>query len=213
MLHSRQVLPKETGCSMFIRVRGVVFSIFSTLLLVTACSSPQDENTDVNDIVVREPGTIDEQLLAIDEYAPGFGGMFYDDSMMLNVHFIGADTASQATRARLTDALKAVFGFGEDVTTDTIKFIPGTYRWADLYTWYGKITRQISSPHIVFFDMDEAINRLAIGVDDLSVVPELVARLEGLGVPEEAVDFMEDEFPTVGTDDAPSTTFDPQPRP
>jgi hypothetical protein len=50
--------------------------------------------------------------------------MFYDNSGVLSVHFIGADTASQATKDRLIKALKAVFG--EDVITAALVSLPST---------------------------------------------------------------------------------------
>ena len=181
--------------------------LLALLLVVTACSKNSVSETDVSDIVVKEPGALNEQFLAIDEYVPGFGGMFYDDSGVLNVHFIDAATASQVTKDKLLDALKAVFGDDvlsyvlatlpsttpEDLEDATAKFILGRYRWADLYRWYIEITELFSFSQVVFKDIDERINRLTVGVDDMSVLPELTARLDELSVPRGAVKFEEAE--------------------
>jgi hypothetical protein len=42
---------------------------------------------------------------------------------------------------------------------------------------------------VVLIDIDERINRLVIGVADLSAVEELSVRLDSLDVPKEAVRF------------------------
>lgn len=78
----------------------------------------------------------------------------------------------------------------EGLQDASVKFIPGTYRWADLYRWNTKITELFSSPQVVLIDIDERINRLVVGVDDLLVVEELTVRLDSLeDVPREAVRF------------------------
>jgi protein involved in sex pheromone biosynthesis len=56
------------------RKRLLSLYLSALVLFLAACSNGAEMGVD--DIVVREPGTLDEQLLAVDEYLPGFGECF-----------------------------------------------------------------------------------------------------------------------------------------
>ena len=168
--------------------RVVSLTLFLTLLLLGGCAQEQratrpEDNTPV---VIKPPGTPNEYLLAVGELEPSFGGFFVADAQ-LNIYLLNADTATQAEKKRVLRSLARVYGEDFAPLSTTPKFLKGDYSMVDLYSWYSRFGEVWSIEGVSTTDLDEARNRLAVGVVDEAVKPEVQQVLGQLEIPLEAV--------------------------
>lgn len=155
------------------------------LLTLTACSQtplPQGDQP----VVIKPPGTDNEYLLAVGELEPTFGGLFLTGNT-LNIYLLNADTATQAEKDSVVRSLRRVYGDDLPGLAGTPRFLRGDYSMVDLYAWYSKLGALFEIPELTFTDLDEGRNRLAVGVVDLALEPEVQRRLTDLAIPLEAV--------------------------
>lgn len=131
-------------------------------------------------------GNLDETFAAVAQTAPGFGGLFFDDAGAPTIYVqdpAQGDAAEAAVRATL----------GSDVGQAPINVVVGKYDYGQLNTWYAAIDSLFSNPAVVSTDIDEANNRLTVGVEDLAIEASVRAELDGLGIPEQAVNIEQEE--------------------
>jgi hypothetical protein len=124
----------------------------------------------------------DVQLARINEEVPGFGGYFYDDNMVLNVYMKGAVQAREATtlRARLAP-------FGIELDAQPMRVVAADYTFAELHNMHRRIQSVHSIPRVVFTDVDDARNRVAIAVEDDAAERQVRSALAVLDVPMEMI--------------------------
>lgn len=163
----------------------------------------------VSSPVAKGPATIetyDDLLVKMSREVPGFGGMFFDDANNLNVYLTVAqklessnapDIAKQKVKAALTkvfgkdlsaeSALRAADG--TSVSSD-ILFLEGKYNIAELARLRNEANKVFALEGVTYTDLDEAANRVKIGIASESVRAQVVTILEKARVPAEAVDIV-----------------------
>jgi hypothetical protein len=129
----------------------------------------------------RRLETQDDLLVRVEKRVPGFGGMFVDAEGRLTVYLL--DT-SQLAAARA--AIEFVFGPGR-VPAAGIRAVRGRYSVSQLKMWMERGGDVLSVPGVTLVDLDEASNRVAIGVDDRTRIRAVEQALASLKVPREAV--------------------------
>ena len=168
--------------------RGLSLCLLVLLVLVGGCADTvTSEPQDAPPVTIPPPGTPDEYLLAVGQLEPDFGGFFLDRGR-LNVYLLNADTATQAEKERVLDSLVRVYGADFPAgSVATTTFLKGDYGMVDLYTWYTEMDEVWSVAGVSFTDLDEARNRIAVGVVDEELKPGVQQILTRLGIPLGAV--------------------------
>jgi hypothetical protein len=132
----------------------------------------------------REQTTVesyDELLARVEERAPGFGGMFIGQDGRLAVYLL--DT-SRLAAAR--SAIEIVFG-AERLPAKGVRALRGQYTVSQLRGWTESATGMLDVSGVTMVDLDEAKNRVAIGIDDNSRTRTVEQALVSLGIPRRAV--------------------------
>src|SRR5687768_13911954 len=134
---------------------------------------------------------IDNRFAEVAQQVPGFGGMFYDERGQLTMYLakgrLGYQdmVVVQAAKASVVTVFEndpRITGAGE------IRVIPGKYDFLQLKEWYDRMNIEVLSvPGVVLTDIDEAKNRLRVGVENQEVQTMVEEKLSRLGVPREAV--------------------------
>jgi hypothetical protein len=122
-------------------------------------------------------GSVDEELARMGREVPGFGGLFYDPEGRPNVYLFDPEGKSASS-------LKSL---GTEV-----RIRRGDYEFQRLLDWKVELRPLLSLPGVVFLDVDEARNRVVLGLDSTSRSQsqdrdELERRLLFTSVPREAV--------------------------
>jgi len=129
----------------------------------------------------RTMETYDDLLVRVEERAPGFGGMFIDPDGRLAVYLLDP---SQLRTAR--SAIEAVFG-ADRVPAAGVRALQGQYTVSQLKRWTERAGAVLEMPGVTMVDLDEAKNRVAIGVEDDSRTRAVEQALPLLGIPRAAV--------------------------
>jgi hypothetical protein len=156
------------------------------LLAVTACqetSEPSPPNF--------QPETPDLQRLAqqsspdpvaVARAVPGFGGLFLDSSGTPTVYLTDLRQRGAAERAL------AGFTRSEGVSAPQLKVLKGDFDYLTLDGWLTRATPEaLAVPGAVFSDLDEASNRVRIGVEDGTAEARVKNVIARLGIPASAV--------------------------
>lgn len=159
--------------------------------------------------MVPEFVTHDDRLINMNEEVPRFGGMYYDENGDLVVFLVGleqtqrlepASKRQEALRARkhqVEQALLKVFGNNilapriaprqEAAKRPEIHLRPAQYSIIDLANWRPSIASAFDIQGVVFTDLDEAKNRLTIGVENDEAKDQILRHLESQSVPLDAI--------------------------
>jgi hypothetical protein len=125
--------------------------------------------------------TQDDLLVQVETQAPGFGGMYIDSEGRLVLYLL--DTA-QLPAAR--SAIEAVFG-PDRVPPAGVRAVKGQYTVSQLAAWTRRAAAVLELTGVTLVDLDEARNRVAIGVDDPSRVRTVAKALLSMKIPRAAV--------------------------
>jgi hypothetical protein len=125
--------------------------------------------------------TYDDLLVRVEERAPGFGGMFIGQDGRLAVYLLDP---SQLASAR--SAIEAVFG-AQRVPAAGVRARQGQYTVSQLKRWTERAAGMLEVSGVTMVDLDEAKNRVAIGLEDESGTPRVERALVSLGIPRAAV--------------------------
>lgn len=165
-------------------------------LLTAACSElPTDPQGIVNPSFNRSsaPGQlrgvgIDAEYARIARDAPGFGGMYYDDSGRLNVYVTEQGRTPAAERAILTrvNASLRAQDRTEAMTTNVI-IRHAARDYLELTTLRERMDAVLGQPGVLFTDIDESQNRLRVGVLAGTSIEQIESALQQLDVPVDAV--------------------------
>ncbi len=127
----------------------------------------------------QEPG--DEQA-ALARVVPGFGGLFLDES--------GAPTVYLTDPGQRLSAQLAIVGIAREHGFDAaaLRVRKGEFTWRQLESWFEPASRNATAERgVVYADLDEASNRVTIGVENADAGGRARALLHRLGVPDRAV--------------------------
>src|SRR6266511_1088033 len=112
---------------------------------------------------------------------PGFGG-FYLEAGIPTVYLL--DPAARGPAERALGAYAAARG----VAPAQIRVLQGRYAYGDLDRWFRRISYEaFSTPGVVYTDLDEAVNRVAVGVEHAAAAASVRGLAARLGIPAEAV--------------------------
>jgi len=148
-----------------------------------------------------EEETLDDAFAEVAKMAPGFGGMFLDAENENVLYVYMLETAPgeinlergeiSQERVAIEAAIEKVFG-REVIPVGGIRVLQGKYSFLQLKEWYDRMwVPLLELPGVVFTDIDEAKNRLAIGMETLGMQSQVESLLAGLGIPLEAVNIEE----------------------
>jgi hypothetical protein len=127
------------------------------------------------------PGkSIDDQFADVGRAAPGFGGMFLGGGA-LNVYLV-----DHAQRAAARRAIEAAFG-ADAVSAGGVHFLAADYSFNQLKAWQGRANALFELAGVVTTDVDEAANRVAVGVETASAARAVAKELAAAGIPAGAV--------------------------
>lgn len=132
---------------------------------------------------------IDDVFAQVAERFPGFGGVFVDASGVLNVYLVDPHPR---TAADVVAALRQALRPGS-IPTARIQARRGLFTFHELKAWHDRMQDLLDLDGVVFTDVDDARNRLTVGVQDYALLPAVEGELARLGVPREAVEIIETE--------------------
>ncbi|MDZ4701281.1 MAG: hypothetical protein SH809_16335 [Rhodothermales bacterium] len=131
--------------------------------------------------------TLDDELVAIVETVPGFGGFYFgglNGTGNLHIYLLEPDQqAAEAARGLLAGIFdSAVF------TNARVVPVQGQYDYRQLYDWRD-IVSGLATPHGGWTtrDIDESQNRLIFGVETQAALDALKSQIEASSVPIDAV--------------------------
>jgi hypothetical protein len=142
-------------------------------VIVTARDAPSQDVTSME--------THDDLLLRVERAAPGFGGMFIDRDSRLTVYLMDG---AQLPAARA--AIESVFGQAI-IPAAGLRAAAGQYTVSQLAAWTQQAARVMELPGVTLVDLDEARNRVAIGVDHRSRTQAVQQVLRSMNIPLAAV--------------------------
>jgi hypothetical protein len=127
------------------------------------------------------PGkSIDARFAAVGKAAPGFGGMFVRAGV-LNVYL-----ADHTHRAAASRAIEAAFG-AEALRAGSVRYLGADYSFNELKAWQQRANALFEVSGVVTTDVDEAANRVAVGVESASAARAVEKELAATGIPAAAV--------------------------
>lgn len=210
--------------------------IFMLALISFACDSsvypgtPEDGGLDQGgrqpvsqeDPAAENVYTFDDEMAEVGLSVPGFGGAFIDDNGQL-VMLVKDAVSKRPIQARqgVVEALRMAEPQSERSVLAQLQAVAETtavevrsceYDFAELVQWKRAARALLDDPELVSLDVDEASNRVVIGVQSPGASDRLRMRLTETGLPVEAVLFVEDERPSLGlasTDDLRYEAFRP----
>jgi hypothetical protein len=120
--------------------------------------------------------------IALARGVPGFGGFFLDRAGRPTVYL--TDPAQRGAAA----AALAPFLRARGLDPARLEVARGNYEYARLQRWFGAASpAALSIPGAVFADLDEAGNRLRIGVANAAAAAQVRRAATSLGIPTNAV--------------------------
>ncbi len=155
--------------------------------LVGALLATSGRSQNVGGRADREPATHDDLMARVADRDPAFGGAFVDPATGTLTLYSWNDTASG--QAEAVDALRAVLG--DQFAPGPVRVIHGNYGFRELKQWSDRLTGVLAMPGVVLTDIDDARNRLTVGVESAAAGWKVRDRLGALGIPGEAVDVVE----------------------
>jgi hypothetical protein len=187
--------------------RFVFLGLFTVLaFLLSSCSTKPIPEKPKPETSEEASLNLDEQLLKMGERLPGFGGMFFDASGNLNVYVTDLAEelnaqALEARRAEVETALTDIFGeqlleqgAGQRQGLNTqaassaeVNIIKGQYDVAKLAQWRKDMDSSLALAGVILSDLDEASNRVRIGIEAGTSRAGIEKMLSEKGIPLEAV--------------------------
>lgn len=161
---------------------------------LAACSDtlPTEPQAELHDPGNAPPSVLrglNGEFTRLAEEIPGFGGMYYGADGKLNV-FVARNTTSPAALTRaLETKLRGELLISAKTAPAANEMVvhQGDYDFGQLSRWYTQMRPVLGNEGVVFTDIDEATNRLVIGVEASAAVAEIEQAVAQLGVPAEAV--------------------------
>lgn len=111
--------------------------------------------------------------------------MFYDEMDNLKMYLL-----DPSKRIAAEEAIVAFLG-SERIPAGGIQALQGQYSFLQLKDWHDRMTDLLGIPGVTLTDIDEAQNRLKVGLEKLEKQGLVEQELARLGIPREAVSFEE----------------------
>jgi len=127
--------------------------------------------------------TLDDLFAKVAQQVPAFGSLFFDDKDQLIMYLVEGELGAQAAAVA---ALRMVFPNDERLA-GSILVLPGKYGFLQLKKWHDSMIDVLTIPGVVFTDIDDGKNQLAVGVETMEIAHEVERLLGKLGVPRGAV--------------------------
>jgi hypothetical protein len=159
------------------RTPAVRLIAVAIVVSIAACSD-SGPSTGPQPISLLRP-TQAPDLSALVRTIPGFGGLFIDQ---------GVPTVylTDLRQSGLAERLLGDFARGHGATG--IRVAPARFAYRDLDRWFQDVSYEaFAQGRVVFVDLDEANNRVLVGVERGSSHANMLALAKRLGVPVEAV--------------------------
>lgn len=135
---------------------------------------------------ISEYKTHDDLLLEIAQLVPEFGGKYVsEDGATLHVHVLAGqeDVLDAEEVKQAIESVHPSFTDGREVS-----LIPAQFTMTQLHGWYTLMQDSVwAIPEVTMTDLQEAENRIDIGIDDLAAKERIEAKLTALGIPLEAI--------------------------
>jgi len=130
-------------------------------------------------IALQEP---EGEQAALARAVPGFGGLFLDETGTPTVYL--TDPAQHAAARRALAPIAREHGF----SASALRVRRGEFSYAQLSDWFGQASqRALGERGVIYADLDEASNRVTIGVESADAGDRARTLLRRLGVPDGAV--------------------------
>lgn len=170
---------------MRLSLRGIVCA--GAVLALAACSdamptsSPDDAPT--GPVYSAQPGH--QGMAELARAVPGFGGLYLEADGTPTVWL-------RNSNARVATPAIEAFLRREGVDASNLRIRAADFEWQELEGWFDAAAHALFEvPGVVFVDLDEARNRVTIGVQTTSVTGRARATLAGLRVPDDALNFVQ----------------------
>lgn len=163
---------------------AAIFGLLVVIAVTFGISMGRDGDANAQ---ATEFKTHDDLLLDVANLVPEFGGKFIsEDGDILYVHVTeGSEETLDAEHLK-----RAIEGsFTTRVTRDReLRLIPAKYSMHQLHEWYTHMQDEVwRNPNVVMTDLQEAENRIEVGVDNVDAVSAIEATVAALGVPNDAI--------------------------
>ena len=137
---------------------------------------------------IQEKGaeqTLDERLAEIARHVPPFGGVFLDDRGQVTMYVLAVGSGMEQAPNQVAAAL----GIDARIAhAGPIRVVAGQFTFLELKQWRDDVNAEVLAlPGVVSTDIDEARNRLRVGIERADVAGAVEDRLDWFGVPREAV--------------------------
>ena len=147
-------------------------SLLATAIITAGREASQERST---------MESYDDLLGRVEERSPGFGGMFLGQDGRLVVYLLDP---SQLAAAR--SAIEAVFG-AQQLPAAGVHALQGQYTVSQLNRWTTRAAEMLQMSGVTLVDLDDAKNRVAIGLEDDSRTAAVERALVFLGIPRAVV--------------------------
>src|SRR5213593_2893188 len=154
------------------------------VVLATACERP---TTPVGPAASLEPAIWEQAVQAPDAEAlaqmvPGFGGFYLDDEAVPTVYL------TEVGQRRAAEAALAAYARAHGFSASQIRVVRGDYTYKELKRYFQQLSPEaLALDGAVFADLDEATNRVFIGVENAPTAARARAVSARLGLPSMAV--------------------------
>lgn len=130
----------------------------------------------------QAPQTPPLDPIALGRTVPGFGGFYFDASGSPTVYL------RDPSRRAAVEAALAPFFRAQGLDPSQLRVLRGDFDYAQLDDWFAKASpAALAVPGAVFADLDEASNRLRIGVEHATAQAGVRGAIAALGIPADAV--------------------------
>jgi hypothetical protein len=140
--------------------------------------------------------TLDAKFARLADRIPGFGGLYFDEQGVANVHMLPSDGGSLISAMMLAVQLNAGLreeGLISGIAPQALVIHRGDFDFRQLHDYHRGLVPVLAEPGVVFTDADETTNRIVIGVEEGTSMAAIEDVVRGLGVPMEAVTVVETE--------------------
>jgi hypothetical protein len=165
--------------------RALVVGVIVSILALTTPQLPAhalDQQAPPQSSGAASAPTIDDLFATVARRQPGFGGLYVDeDQATLYIYLRGGDVDA------VVAGLKAVLG-AEYPAQYRVQVRPAQFSFLELKHWHDRLAEQVVElPGVVLTDIDDATNRLMIGVEHPEAIAMVEQQVAELNIPAAAV--------------------------
>jgi hypothetical protein len=163
-------------------------SVMAFVMLPSVLSAAQPSGSEGEPAMVGFV-TANDVFAEVGRRVPGFGGMWVDEDR--DTLYIYMLPGGQSRAADLNKSITEVLGSNRPRQT-RLEVVQGQYAFLQLKEWHDRISPLVLAiPGAVLTAIDQAANRLKVGVVKVALEPEIEAVLSQMDVPRDAVNIEE----------------------